>query len=264
MSWLLVLIILGVGFVQLPMLLDILSSTTGNRISVLKTSHQVLQLVVVACTLGMFVGVYAVFVVYHMPGLWARGYLVFALHALPMTWLWLMALLHYGASVMVAPSTEEKQAKRVPGFDHTCPFTMNYVWDGNFASFYLFINYVCLGLSYASVTTFGNFYSAWIQPLLDGHANEEIDSHSLVFVGASAILQAMTVFWVWQTLLLLLDSTTPEAIAHAQEHGVLMTLRACFQSRQHQRFQRLIKPHLRLGLLYASNLTTSKARQLID
>jgi hypothetical protein len=264
MSWLLVLIILGVGFIQLPMLLDILSSTTGRRVSMLKTSHRVLQLFVVACTLGVFVGVYAVFVIYHMPALWASSHLSFMLHAIPLTWLWFMALLHYGASVMVAPSMEQKQAKRVPGFDHTCPFTMNYVWDGNIASFYFFINYVCLGLLYASVSTFGDFYQAWIQPLLRGSASDGVDSLSLVFVGASAIFQAMTVFWAWQTLLLLLDCTTPEAITQVQEHGVLATLWSCFQPRSHLRFQRLIRPHLGVGLLYGSNLMSDKASRLID
>lgn len=258
MSWLLILIILGVGFIQLPMLLDIFSSSSGSRVSILKSSHRVLQVMVVVCTIGVFLGVYAVFALYHLPALWSQGWLSCLLHAIPISWLWLMALLHYGVSVTVAPSADMIREKRVPGFDHTCPFTMNYVWDRNFGSFYFFINYVCLGMLYASATTFHDFYQAWIQPLLDGRATVEVDSMSLVFVGASAILQAMLVFWCWQSALLLLDMTTVQAIAYLNQHGVVATLAACFHRRPHLRYGHLIRPHLGWGLLVASSVWKRK------
>eukprot|EP00730_Choanoeca_flexa_P015098 TRINITY_DN6846_c0_g2_i1.p1 TRINITY_DN6846_c0_g2~~TRINITY_DN6846_c0_g2_i1.p1 ORF type:complete len:266 (+),score=15.36 TRINITY_DN6846_c0_g2_i1:78-875(+) len=261
MSWLLTLIILGVGFIQLPMLLDLLSSTTtGKRVSLLKTSHNILQGFVVATTFSVFVGVYAVYVIYHVPELWRQGVVTCLLHTLPITWLWLASLAHYLAAVCIRPSKQMLSDKSVPGFDHTCPFTMNCVWDGNFASFYLFITYVCMGMVYASITTWRPFYNAWISPLVSGQAASGFDSTSLVFIGASAILQAMAVFWVWQTALLLLDATTVEAIAQAQCAGVLKTLKACLHARKHTRFDRLLKPHLSLGLLYTSNIWLNKTQ----
>ena len=243
------LVVLGVGLVQLPLLMDMLTSAVATRHHA--AASRAVARIVVAATLALFVGAIATFFAHHFPRLVDQdGWLPALGHTAALLYLWIAALVHYGHACLCRPTAAMLRHKTVPDFDHRCPFTMNLVWRDNTHSFYFFLTFVLVGISYACLLSAGEFWLVWIKPLFTGvRPRGSPPPASLVFLATAAIWQAVFALWSMHSYLLAVDLTTAEAFAALRSDGVLPLLTAPAQYRRGRpssatRLQRLIQPAL--------------------
>lgn len=207
MHWVVILLVAGVGLVQLPLLADavivLLPSANLRRWTETGLSRLLASTILVLAAVGL-----AAYYKLYVPELGAHAWL----HTWLATYLWVVAVDNYCHAVLLRPPAESVAARRVPGFDHFCPFTMNHVWRDNFVPFYSFLGCAALGIGYATLVALPRFYDCWLvllwgqKPALPDA--EAWQSLSLLFVAALSLFQATMVLFLFQTYLMWRGWTT--------------------------------------------------------
>lgn len=228
MNLFVLLLIGGVGLVQLPMLVDIIVVALPSA-RLRRLTQRSLSLVLISVVLLLAASSLGAFFTVYLPHTTAGNSTLYAIHAACVSYLWLLMLDNYVHAATIRPSKEAIARRQVPAFDHFCPFTMNHVWRDNFAMFYAFLAAAALGTLYASLVSWSHFHTHWISPFLnndDAGGLEEADGGlplpgspsssaslagvsqgvsqgvSLLFVAAFGLLQATGGLLLFQTYLL--------------------------------------------------------------
>lgn len=233
MHWAVLVIIGAVGLVQLPLLADALIMALPQSPLRRWTEAGVAQLLAGTMLLLLAVAL-AVFYLNYLPELPAATGLY---HAVGITYVWLLVVDNYCHAALLRPAVEAVLARRVPGFDHFCPFTLNHVWRDNYVRFYCFLAYASLGAAYATWVSYPRFADSWLS-LLWGQRPQLPDpdgawrSWSLMFVAALSLGQATAFLFLFQTYLLWRGWTTVDFFRALRVPGSMGdTLRLCFSRR---------------------------------
>jgi hypothetical protein len=165
MNLFVLLLIGGVGLVQLPMLVDIIVVALPSA-RLRRLTQRSLSIVLISVVLLLAASALGAFFTVYLPHTTAGNDTLYAIHAACISYLWLLMLDNYVHAATIRPSKEAIARRQVPAFDHFCPFTMNHVWRDNFAMFYVFLAAAALGTLYASLVSWSHFHTHWISPFL--------------------------------------------------------------------------------------------------
>ena len=203
LDWIVWMIIIGVGVVQIPFLADVVISLFP-QLGVARFTQRIVTAVLVGSVVLLIFLALKQFVDGVLPRTSSP-----ILHCVVIAWLWLNTLANYLGAVFLSAgkahlnqstdghqnSSETREKNALPVcpscqrlrekythhcsvcrhcvrlMDHHCPFTRNCVGIRNYAAFFAFLAYCLTGLLYASSATWMDFWKCWI-------AGKNVEFHS--------------------------------------------------------------------------------------
>ncbi|EGD73526.1 hypothetical protein PTSG_05230 [Salpingoeca rosetta] len=225
MSWVVWALIGGVGVLQLPLLVDlVLALVPGARGSVRRLTQRTVSVALIGIVAAVCIAAIAYYYIIFLPRV-ADTKMARLLHTTFITVVWLLTLDNYAHCCLIRPPPEDLKRRRVQGFDHYCPFTMNLVYQHNYRLFFQFLTLATTGMAYAAYVSWPPFFHCWVQPILGQPSGAvpactEATHVSLVFVPALLLLSGVGALLACQLWLFAVNKTTADFFKDAHERGL--------------------------------------------
>ena len=247
-SWVVWGLIGGVGVLQLPLVVDlVLALVPASRGNLKRLTHKALSIVLITVVAAVSLAaiLYFHFIFLHRvtnstsehapQSLWHSWVWSPVVHATFITATWVLAMDNYAHACLIRPPPADLKRRRIKGFDHYCPFTMNIVFLDNYRHFFQFLVLASVGMAYASLVSWAPFQACWVAPILSpvpaadhnatpAHSCQDPPHVSLIFVPCIVLSVGLLALLLSQLWLFHLNKTTAEFFEDAQLRGLAAAL----------------------------------------